>query len=45
MVHYTSKWYRTKDQVSPEELGRLFEVIFCNGVLVTGEAPPAAKMA
>jgi AcrR family transcriptional regulator len=36
MVHYTPKWYRTKGEVSPDELGQLFEAIFCRGVLGQG---------
>lgn len=36
MVHYTPKWYRPDGKVDPEELGRLFETIFCQGVLVGG---------
>ena len=32
MVHYTPKWYQPEGAVSPEELGRLFEAIFCHGV-------------
>ena len=33
MVHYTPKWYSQDGSVSPEELGRLFQQIFCQGVL------------
>lgn len=39
MVHYTPKWYRREGGVSPEELGNLFETIFCHGVL-KAEAQP-----
>jgi AcrR family transcriptional regulator len=45
MVHYTPKWYRTKGQVRPEELGRLFEAIFCSGVLAAGATQAAPKEA
>ncbi len=41
MVHYTPKWYRTKGRIGPQELGRLFEEVFCHGVLAQGEAKPA----
>ncbi len=33
MVHYTPKWYRPEGKVDPEELGGLFETVFCQGVL------------
>lgn len=33
MVHYTPKWYQGGGAVNPEELGRLFEIIFCHGIL------------
>lgn len=33
MVHYTPKWYRPRGKVVPEQLGGLFESIFCHGVL------------
>ena len=42
MVHYTPKWYRIKGAVPPRELGRLFEEIFCRGVLGRPPAEPAA---
>lgn len=39
MVHYTPKWYQRDGGVSPEELGRLFETIFCHGILTGKEQP------
>lgn len=36
MVHYTPKWFNASGPVSPDELGGIFEKIFCHGVLAPG---------
>jgi hypothetical protein len=33
MVHYTPKWYHPSGKVTPDQLGKLFQTIFCSGVL------------
>jgi AcrR family transcriptional regulator len=38
MVHYTPKWYSPDGPVSPDELGGVFEQIFCHGALTPDSA-------